>query len=98
MNTSPFSNTPTVAVLDNRGLTVRGIAYHRHPDTPDVTDERITRHHHDPRGFLTRSADPRLHDAGLANFTYRHALSGAVLRTQGADSGTAVALNDAAGR
>ncbi|VFS14998.1 Uncharacterised protein [Enterobacter cancerogenus] len=27
MSTSPFSRTPSVAVLDNRGLTVRDIAY-----------------------------------------------------------------------
>jgi pimeloyl-ACP methyl ester carboxylesterase len=49
---------------------VRDIAYHRHPDTPDVTSERITRHHYNARGLLTQSADPRLYDAGLANFTY----------------------------
>ncbi|HDU4045267.1 TPA: RHS repeat protein, partial [Klebsiella aerogenes] len=30
--------------------------------------------------------------------TYRHALSGAVLRTRGVDNGTAVTLHDAAGR
>ncbi|EMN1412637.1 RHS repeat protein, partial [Enterobacter cloacae] len=70
----------------------------RHPDTPDVCDLRVTRHQYDARGFLTLSADPRLHAAGLANFTYRHALSGAVLRTQGVDNGTTVTLNDAAGR
>jgi len=43
MNISLFSKTPTVMVLDNRGLTVRDITYHRHPDTPKVTNERITR-------------------------------------------------------
>lgn len=40
----------------------------------------------------------RTHDTGLANFTYLTDLAGAVLRTQGADNGTTVALNDAAGR
>ncbi|MBD8170332.1 RHS repeat-associated core domain-containing protein [Erwinia persicina] len=98
MSTSLFSNTPTVTVLDNRGLTVRDIAYHRHPDSPDVTGERITRHHHNARGFLTQSADPRLHDAGLANFTYLTDLVGNVLRSQGVDNGITLALNDAAGR
>lgn len=31
MSTSLFSKTPMVTLLDNRGLTVRNIAYHRHP-------------------------------------------------------------------
>ncbi|MDQ0431209.1 uncharacterized protein RhaS with RHS repeats [Pantoea agglomerans] len=46
MSTSFFSKTPTVTILDNRSLTVREIAYYRHPDSPDVTSERITRHHY----------------------------------------------------
>ncbi|NHB98660.1 RHS repeat-associated core domain-containing protein [Photorhabdus stackebrandtii] len=98
MSTSLFSKTPTVTVLDNRGLTVRDIAYHRHPGSPDVTSERITRHQYDARGFLTQSADPRMHDAGLANFSYQTDLTGNVLRSQGVDNGITVALNDAAGR
>ncbi|WP_036773647.1 RHS repeat domain-containing protein, partial [Photorhabdus australis] len=98
MSTSLFSRTPQVAVLDNRGLPVRELQYHRHPDTPDVTRERITRIRYDARGFLQQTADPRLHEAGLANFTYLTGLDGSVLRTQGADNGTLVSLNDAAGR
>lgn len=98
MSTSLFSNTPTVTVLDNRGLAVRNITYHRHPDSPDTTDERITRQQYDARGYLTQRADPRLHDAGLANFTYLTDLAGNVLRTVSVDAGTTVALNDAAGR
>ena len=98
MSTSLFSKTPTVTVLDNRGLTVRNIAYYRHPDSPDVTGERITRHQYDARGFLTQSADPRLHDTGLANFSYQTDLTGNVLRSEGVDNGITVALNDAAGR
>ncbi|MGT3828641.1 RHS repeat protein, partial [Enterobacter kobei] len=90
--------TPTVTVLDNRGLAVRNIGYHRHPDTPDVTDERITRHQYNARGFLTQSADPRLHASGLANFSYLTDLAGNVLRSQGVDNGVTAALNDAAGR
>ncbi|BEM85459.1 hypothetical protein SME41J_47830 (plasmid) [Serratia marcescens] len=91
-------NTPSVTVLDNRGRTVRNIAYHRHPDTPDVTSERITRHQYDTRGALSRSADPRLHAAGLANLSFLTDLAGGVLRTQGVDNGTTVSLNDIAGR
>ncbi|QLA70596.1 RHS repeat protein (plasmid) [Enterobacter pasteurii] len=98
MNLALFHNTPTVAVLDNRGLTVRDISYHRHPDSPKTTDERITCQQYDDRGFLVRSADPRLHEMGLANFSYLTDLTGSVLRSQGADNGITVALNDAAGR
>lgn len=98
MDTSLYSKTPTVTVLDNRGLTVRDIAYHRHPDTPEVTTVRITRHRYDARGFLTQSADPRLHYAGQANFSYQTDLTGNVLRSEGVDNGITVALNDAAGR
>lgn len=98
MNTFLFSNTPTVTVLDNRGLTVRNIAYHRHPDSSDDTRVRIIRHHYDVRGFLTQSADPRLHETGLANFSYLTDLAGSVLRTVSVDAGTTVSLNDAAGR
>ncbi|TCZ20981.1 RHS repeat protein, partial [Pantoea agglomerans] len=93
---SLFSNTPSVTVPDNRGLTVRDIAFHRHPDAPDVTGKRVTRHRYDAR--LTQSADPRLSEAGLANLTGLTDLAGSILRSQGVDNGTTVALNDAAGR
>lgn len=104
MNTSVFSATPSVAVLDARSLTVREIQFHRHPDNPAVTDTRITRHHYDIRGALSSSTDPRLHDlmqtnsAVKPNFVYQSALSGDVLRTDSADAGTTLSLSDAAGR
>ncbi|MDN2484987.1 RHS repeat protein [Kosakonia sacchari] len=98
MSTSLFSKTPMVTVLDNRGLIVREVSYHRHPDSPDTTSERTTHHQYNARGFLLQSADPRLYDTGLANFSYLTGLTGNVLRTQGVDNGTSVALNDAAGR
>lgn len=90
MSTSLFSKTPAVTVLDNRGLAVRGIAYCCHPDTPDVTDERITRHQYDARGVLTQSADPRLlalrqaDNTVTPNFTYLTNLAGTVLRARSA--------------
>ncbi|WP_228007780.1 RHS repeat protein [Kosakonia pseudosacchari] len=98
MSTSLYSKTPSVAVLDNRGLTVRDIIWHRHPDTPDTTDERITRHRFDARGFQTRSADPRLYDIGLANVIWLTDLNGDVLRTQSVDAGITISLNDASRR
>ncbi|CAI1244823.1 RHS repeat domain-containing protein [Serratia quinivorans] len=98
MSTSLFGSTPSVAVLDNRGLLVRELQYHRHPDTPEETDERITCHQHDERGSLSQSADPRLHAAGLTNFTYLNSLTGTVLQSASADAGTSLVLSDAAGR
>ncbi|AGN84308.1 RHS repeat domain-containing protein [Enterobacter sp. R4-368] len=98
MSLSLYSKTPSVTVLDNRGLAVRDIVYHRHPETPDTTDERIIRHQFDARGLPSQSADPRLYAAGRANFSYLPDLNGAPLRTQSADAGTTVALNDASGR
>lgn len=91
-------NTPTVTVLDNRGQTVREIAYHRHPDSPHITETRITRHQSDARGRIVRSSDPRLYAAGRANFISQYDLNGNLLRSDGADNGTTTTLNDAAGR
>ncbi|MEQ1964889.1 RHS repeat-associated core domain-containing protein [Xenorhabdus khoisanae] len=99
-----YRHTPSVTVLDNRGLTVREIEYHRHPNTPEITEERITRHQYDIRGFLTQSIDPRLYtlqqvDSAIKpNFTYQSSLSGEVLHTQSVDAGASVALSDVAGR
>ncbi|WBU50858.1 RHS repeat protein [Kosakonia pseudosacchari] len=98
MSTFLHSKTPSVTVFDNRGLTVREMTYHRHPDSPDLTDERIIRHQFNVRGFPAQSADPRLAAAGLVNFGFISDLGGTPLRTQSADAGTSVALNDASGR
>ncbi|HHN8619832.1 TPA: RHS repeat-associated core domain-containing protein, partial [Morganella morganii] len=89
---------PSVTVLSNRGQVVRDIVYHRHPDTPEKTDERITYHQFDKRGFLEKSADPRMQASGLSNFRYVTSLSGQVLCTESADAGISLTLNDAAGR
>ncbi|EMG7889748.1 RHS repeat protein [Enterobacter hormaechei] len=98
MSTSLFRNTPSVTVLDGRGLTVRDIAYHRHPDTPEVTTERITRHRYDARGFLKQSTGPHQSEARRPNFSYLSDLAGNVLCSRGVDNGITVVLNDAAGR
>jgi insecticidal toxin complex protein TccC len=98
MNTSLFSNTPLVTVLDNRGLHVRELAYYRHPDDLNATQTRITRHQYDARAALRQSADQRLFARGLANATYLTDLAGNVLRADSVDAGTTVSLNDAAGR
>ncbi|WP_395593402.1 RHS repeat-associated core domain-containing protein [Pseudomonas sp. B26140] len=98
LKTSLHANTPSITVFDARNLRIRDLCYHRHPDSPTITSERITLHQYDARGFLAQSADPRLSEAGLANFVYIASLSGSVLSLQGADNGSRVTLADAAGR
>ncbi|WP_174889481.1 RHS repeat-associated core domain-containing protein [Candidatus Williamhamiltonella defendens] len=104
MSSNIHAHTPEVTVLDNRGLTVRTIGYHRHPETPDVTDERITRHQFDARGHLVTSIDPRLfarqqHDKTVKpNVSYLTNLTGDVIRTESPDAGITVSLSDIARR
>lgn len=104
MSSNIHAHTPAVTVLDNRGLTVRTIDYHRHPETPDVTDERITRHQFDVRGHLIHSIDPRLFalqqqdKAVKPNVSYLTNLNGDVMRTESTDAGITVSLSDIAGR
>lgn len=95
---SLHANTPSITVFDARNLQVRDLRYYRHPDLPTVTSERITRHQYDARGLLAQSADPRLSELQLANFTYVTSVSGSVLSQQGGDNGSSVTLADAAGR
>ncbi|MBC8954998.1 RHS repeat domain-containing protein [Xenorhabdus sp. PB62.4] len=95
-----YQNTPEVAVLDNRGLTVRELCYHRHPNTPTKTDERITRHRFTLAGRLAHSIDPRLFDLQQTdntvnpNLIYDTALTGEVVRTRSVDAGNTLVLKD----
>ncbi|MCP1420243.1 insecticidal toxin complex protein TccC [Pseudomonas laurylsulfativorans] len=97
-------NTPLITSIDNRGLSVRTIAYRRLPGSPTATEVRTTRHNFDSRGHLTQSIDPRLYalkqsDARVKpNFSYLSSLTGNVTGTDSVDSGNAVTLNDSAGR
>lgn len=99
-----YEKTPEVSVVDNQGHTVREIRYHRHPDNLEVTDERISRYRFNAYGHLNQSTDPRIFelmqsDASInPNFTYYTSLNGDVLRTDSADAGTTITLNDIAGR
>jgi insecticidal toxin complex protein TccC len=98
-NNAPlFAGTPDVTILDNRGLSVRDIRYHRHPGTPELTDERMTRYVFTVLGHLQSSTDPRLHISGVSNVEYQTSLSGQPLLASGVDNGTTVTLSDIAGR
>ncbi|MFZ5937765.1 RHS repeat-associated core domain-containing protein [Pseudomonas sp. HS6-2] len=99
-----YTATPTAQVLDNRNLPIRKLQYHRHPDTPSETNERITYQQYEARGLLTQSMDPRLaalqaqDGSVLANFQHQPSLLGDTLRTDSVDAGSTVALNDIAGQ
>lgn len=98
MNNSFFNNTPTVNIIDNRGLEVRTLQYLRHPDSSDKTEELITMHQYNANGFLSRSTDPRLSKLELANITATTDLTGNVVLTQSADSGSSFTFHDIAKR
>lgn len=97
-------NTPTIAVVDNRGLAVRALRYHRHPNSSTLTDERITYYQFNPRGQLQHSIDPRLFalqqtDSMITpNITAITSFTGEILGVDSVDGGRTIALNDIAGR
>ncbi|OCT22308.1 RHS repeat protein [Pseudomonas putida] len=96
MSSALFQQTPSIKVLDNRRQAVREVEYHR--ASPFDADTRITRQVFSPAGRLVQISDPRLHDAGLANFVHEHDLTGQVIRTQSVDAGVSLDLKDAARR
>ncbi len=102
-NPALYEKTPMVSVLDNRGLHVRDIGYHR-AEVNNATDTRITRHQYNIQGSLIQSLDPRLYasqqnDSTIKpNFIWQHDLNGQILHTDSVDSGRTVTLNDIEGR
>jgi insecticidal toxin complex protein TccC len=94
--------TPTVQVVDNRGLAVRSLQYNRSEATA-LADELITQQRYTVRGHLHSQLDPRLAatkavDPAVApNFRYDCSLSGRPLRSQSQDAGTEVQLFDVEG-
>ncbi|WGL99274.1 RHS repeat protein [Arsenophonus sp. aPb] len=104
MQTALFNNTPTILVQDNRGQPVRQIQYLRHPNTPDTTEQLITRNQYNALGFLAHSIDPRLYQQQQTdetikdNFSYLTSLSGEVLSVESVDAGRTITMNDIAQR
>ncbi|EAM5970562.1 RHS repeat protein [Salmonella enterica] len=99
--TSLYYATPSVTVMDNRGLNIRHIEYCR--QTPGETAQTyISRQVFDTAGHLSDSYDPRLYSASLTdstvkpNFSYRYDLTGALIYTDSVDAGPSLLLNDAA--
>lgn len=107
--TTPFNarlhqGTPTITVIDNRGLTVRELNYNRTNNPEEKLDERITVHKYNKNGHLISSIDPRLYSLQLQddtvkpNVTYRYNLLGTPIYSHSIDTGWQMILNDIAGR
>jgi insecticidal toxin complex protein TccC len=91
------THTPSVSVVDSRGLAVRNVAYCRHPLNPAV-DARITRNHFDAAGRLVASWDPRLWGtAPRPNLATTHDLQSKPLLVDSVDAGWQLSLLDQAG-
>lgn len=90
------SNTPTLAVMDSRGLPVRIVAYCRE-HAIQIAESRITRQAFNAAGQKVASWDPRLwEDSPTPNVATVHGLSGQTLLTNSVDAGWKVdLLNDA---
>ncbi len=94
---SMHHNTPTLAVIDPRGLSVRSVAYHRR--TPGEKPQAcITQQVFDARGGLQEQWDPRLfalqqtHADIQPNQRHCTSLTGKVLSTHSVDAGLEVKL------
>ncbi|MPQ71801.1 MULTISPECIES: RHS repeat-associated core domain-containing protein [unclassified Pseudomonas] len=91
------THTPTLSVIDPRGLAVRVVAYCRSVETEEP-EERINRSAYDAMGRLIEQWDPRLwslsaEDAATpANLTNAYSLSGKVLGSTSVDAGKRVNL------
>ncbi len=94
-NAALYAGTPTLSVLDARGLTVRELAWHR-SEAGGLTDTRISRYQHDAAGRLVQSSGPRALTA--PDFHWHTGLTGQLLRTQSCDAGRTLMLSDIEGR
>jgi len=91
------AHTPSLSVVDSRGLAVRTVAYCRHPRNPSI-ETRITRNHFDAAGRLVASWDPRLWGtAPKPNFVTTHNLKNQPLLLDSVDAGWQLSLLDQAG-
>lgn len=96
-------HTPSLTVIDPRGLNVRNIAYQRRT-AQEPPQACITRQVFDPRGFLQQQWDPRLFALQQSdpevqpNLQHRHSLSGQVLCSHSVDAGRQVRWCGTAGQ
>lgn len=102
MTSSLHQHTPSLTVIDPRGLSVRGIAYHRR-EVEVAIAARVQRQVFNAQGHLVQQWDPRLlelseSETGVQpNQSTRYSLNGQVLLTESVDAGWRVSCHDAAG-
>ncbi|ODS24075.1 hypothetical protein AB835_05480 [Candidatus Endobugula sertula] len=100
MNSTPspdlFKDTPTIIVNDNRGLSIRTVAFNRQ-STSEALDTRITRTTYNALGQLSSSADPRLFTNDKTNLSQINSLTGQPLRMDSVDAGWRLMLPDIEG-
>ena len=102
MTSSLHQHTPSLTVIDPRGLSVRGIAYHRR-EVEEAIAARVQRQVFNAQRHLVQQWDPRLlelseSEAGVQpNQSTRYSLNGQVLLTESVDAGWRVSCHDAAG-
>lgn len=94
MSATLHRNTPTLRVIDSRGLPVRQVAYLRIVER-DEPQARITRQQHDATGRVIAQTDPRL---SVSNLTNVYSLSGTVLLSKSVDAGWYLSLAGEAGQ
>ena len=96
-------NTPTLTVVDPRGLTVRSVAYHRNA-AQQSPSAQVTRQVFDARGLLQQQWDPRLFELHAAdpdvlpNLAHRYSLGGQLLSTDSVDAGRQTRLLGSGGQ
>lgn len=97
MSAALHHRTPTLQVLESRGLPVRHIGYHR-ASADDRAQARITRRTHDAAGRVSAQWDPRLLarlEAGepvTTNMTTLYSLSGLPIVSDSVDAGRKLCL------
>jgi insecticidal toxin complex protein TccC len=88
LNTNTHSNTPQLAVVDNRHLPVRQVVYCRRNINEFTAEARVTVQRHDPVGRLVTQRDPRfLEPVGRPNLSTVYSLSGAVFCVDSVNAG-----------
>ena len=93
------SQTPHVGVIDNRGLSVRQVAYWRRDAAELSPVALVTAQQHDVAGRLVAQRDPRfLAPGSRPNVAMVYSLSGAALCTESRDAGWRLGLPDGTGQ
>ncbi|RON05267.1 hypothetical protein BK659_21885 [Pseudomonas brassicacearum] len=98
VQTSHDTATPTLSVMDPRGLAIRSVGYCRQR-VEQAIDTRITRQSFDTAGRLIESWDPRLWGtASKPNLATVYDLTGQSLLTDSVDGGWQLGLLDETGQ